>query len=216
MEKICGIENEMFIKKGDEFKEVFLSIKMHTFSIFGPTIYHTDGTAGAGQSNTPDNTISIIGRYLSNILQYISHFLDVISGEDEVVTLDTTGQGETGTRESRRDPESAVFYFDDDSFTRSGVSVAQLNQHTTLEYLGSEEDPFDCTICQEAVQSGIYRKINSCGHRFHVQCIDSWLDQHTTCPVCRQEIVPGSSSQRSLRNILYHLRSSIQLSPPAT
>ena len=187
---------------------------MHTFSIFGPTIYHSD-RATAGEPNASDNTAGAIGRYLSNILQYISHFLDVISGEDDVVTLNAAQEGETttGTRASRRDPESAVFYFDDDSFTRSGVSVAQLNQHTTLEYMNTEEEPFDCTVCQEAVATGIYRKINSCGHRFHVQCIDSWLDQHTTCPVCRQEIVPGTSSQRSLRNILYHLRSSIQLSP---
>ena len=193
---------------------------MFTFSIFGPTIYesNSDGRAGANRS------LAGSSHFMSNILQYVSHFLDVISGEedDEVVVRLDSGGGEQPpstttdrptTQRPQRDADSTVFYFDDDSLFRNGVSISQLNQHTTLENMTNEEQAFDCTICQETVRTGIYRKINSCGHCFHVHCIDSWLDQHSSCPVCRQEIVPGNSSHRTLRNILYQLRSSTRLVP---
>lgn len=43
-----------------------------------------------------------------------------------------------------------------------------------------------CTICLSEYQSeDMLRILPSCGHSFHVTCIDLWLQLNFTCPVCR-------------------------------
>ncbi|XWS75343.1 hypothetical protein CRYUN_Cryun01aG0078400 [Craigia yunnanensis] len=43
-----------------------------------------------------------------------------------------------------------------------------------------------CTVClSEYHGEDILRILPYCGHSFHVTCIDIWLHQHSTCPVCR-------------------------------
>jgi len=36
--------------------------------------------------------------------------------------------------------------------------------------------------------NSIVRKINGCGHLFHINCIDTWLEENITCPVCRTDL----------------------------
>ena len=45
-----------------------------------------------------------------------------------------------------------------------------------------------CSICQDKIEKGqIIRKIN-CGHQFHWECCDKWLETKNKCPTCRFEI----------------------------
>lgn len=49
----------------------------------------------------------------------------------------------------------------------------------------SSEDNL-CTICLgDYKEKEVLRVLPRCGHAFHVICIDVWLRQHPTCPVCR-------------------------------
>ncbi|KAK8464289.1 LOW QUALITY PROTEIN: hypothetical protein PHAVU_011G169222 [Phaseolus vulgaris] len=44
----------------------------------------------------------------------------------------------------------------------------------------------ECTICLEGVGEGEEVKMTAhCKHTFHANCIDNWLENHVTCPVCR-------------------------------
>jgi hypothetical protein len=44
----------------------------------------------------------------------------------------------------------------------------------------------DCAICMEDVgNKGVYNL--SCGHLFHNGCLDQWLLNNNTCPMCRHE-----------------------------
>ncbi|KAG6628666.1 hypothetical protein CIPAW_14G028900 [Carya illinoinensis] len=53
------------------------------------------------------------------------------------------------------------------------------------EFLSVAEDA-QCTVClAEFRGEDILRILPYCGHSFHVTCIDIWLQQHSTCPVCR-------------------------------
>ncbi|KAK6793380.1 hypothetical protein RDI58_006833 [Solanum bulbocastanum] len=56
----------------------------------------------------------------------------------------------------------------------------------------SGELPFaaECAICLvEYVEGDEIRVLPNCGHRFHLQCVDTWLLTNSSCPSCRQILV---------------------------
>lgn len=44
-----------------------------------------------------------------------------------------------------------------------------------------------CVICQSDIYLDIAR-ILKCHHFFHINCIDTWLIEHSNCPTCRSSI----------------------------
>ncbi|KAM5550711.1 RING-H2 finger protein ATL7-like [Rosa sericea] len=70
-----------------------------------------------------------------------------------------------------------------------GVEPVAVANFPTKKY----NDPFfsavedaQCTVClAEYHGNDVLRILPYCGHSFHVTCIDIWLHQHSTCPVCR-------------------------------
>uniref|UniRef100_K3YUN4 RING-type E3 ubiquitin transferase n=1 Tax=Setaria italica TaxID=4555 RepID=K3YUN4_SETIT len=52
-----------------------------------------------------------------------------------------------------------------------------------------------CTVCLEEYEAkDVVRVLPTCGHAFHAPCIDAWLRQHPTCPVCRASLRAKQSS----------------------
>ncbi|CAN6201417.1 unnamed protein product [Urochloa humidicola] len=57
---------------------------------------------------------------------------------------------------------------------------------------GEEGAAASCSVCLGAFQAGeIVRLLPVCLHLYHVECIDPWLDAHSTCPICRSGTDPG-------------------------
>ncbi|WVZ79930.1 hypothetical protein U9M48_027452 [Paspalum notatum var. saurae] len=49
-----------------------------------------------------------------------------------------------------------------------------------------------CSVCLGAFQAGeTVRLLPVCLHLYHVECIDPWLQAHSTCPICRSGTDPA-------------------------
>ncbi|GJM90734.1 hypothetical protein PR202_ga07042 [Eleusine coracana subsp. coracana] len=68
------------------------------------------------------------------------------------------------------------------------VSVAAAVVVEVYEHDGHGGGPaaLECAVCLGEVEKGqIARRLPACLHLFHHECVDRWLRDHTTCPVCR-------------------------------
>lgn len=64
--------------------------------------------------------------------------------------------------------------------------------HTDDEMAGKT-----CPVCLDPLDSR-YRRIGTCGHSFHDECLRDWLlEKSTTCPVCRQDARPQSGTREN-------------------
>ncbi|KAD4586339.1 hypothetical protein E3N88_23940 [Mikania micrantha] len=57
----------------------------------------------------------------------------------------------------------------------------------------------ECAVClNEFEDEETIRLIPKCDHVFHAECIDAWLENHVTCPVCRCDLVPKPGESTGL------------------
>ncbi|XP_031094929.1 E3 ubiquitin-protein ligase SDIR1-like [Ipomoea triloba] len=54
------------------------------------------------------------------------------------------------------------------------------------------DDELTCSVCLEQVNEGELIRSLPCLHQFHANCIDPWLRQQGTCPVCKFRAGIGS------------------------
>ncbi|NWR02703.1 RNF43 ligase, partial [Paradoxornis webbianus] len=55
-----------------------------------------------------------------------------------------------------------------------------------------------CAICLEEFSEGQELRIISCSHEFHRECVDPWLQQHHTCPLCMFNILARDSGDQAM------------------
>ena len=54
----------------------------------------------------------------------------------------------------------------------------------------AHEEILECAVCLTEFKEGDKgRLLPGCCHSFHVECVDMWLDSHSTCPLCRATVV---------------------------
>lgn len=79
----------------------------------------------------------------------------------------------------------------------AGVSEEELSSlpthkfHETANSSGGSCNNKDCSICLEQYQEGDQVRTLPCLHHFHSRCIDTWLNQKSSCPVCKTSIRGG-------------------------
>lgn len=76
----------------------------------------------------------------------------------------------------------------------SSSGAAEIKQESGGTETGIKvpEDELTCTICLDQVKRGELIRSLPCLHQFHANCIDPWLRQQGTCPVCKLRIGSGS------------------------
>ncbi|KZV26123.1 hypothetical protein F511_06049 [Dorcoceras hygrometricum] len=76
-----------------------------------------------------------------------------------------------------------------------GPVIVQASSSTSVEKkqdssnaqgsIKTSDDDLTCSVCLEQVDVGELIRSLPCLHQFHVNCIDPWLRQQGTCPVCK-------------------------------
>lgn len=57
--------------------------------------------------------------------------------------------------------------------------------------LKGQKEGLECAVCLTNYEpSEVLRLLPKCKHAFHVECLDTWLDAHSTCPLCRYRVEP--------------------------
>lgn len=83
---------------------------------------------------------------------------------------------------------------DDDDRIR-GLTKEQIDNLSTRNY---EHNSIDselgkiCSVCISDYVTGNKLRQLPCMHEFHIHCIDRWLSENCTCPICRQPVLGAS------------------------
>ena len=93
----------------------------------------------------------------------------------------------------------------DDEARPSRLTHQQITNKTSLDLAVNTMTPADsstCAVCHgDFNPQHIVRRINYCRHLFHQGCIDIWLGDHNTCPVCRHDLSARSGNRDPIDNI---------------
>ena len=46
----------------------------------------------------------------------------------------------------------------------------------------------NCIICMEPLRKGELVRVLECAHKYHSKCIDKWVQQSNTCPMCKNPV----------------------------
>lgn len=69
-----------------------------------------------------------------------------------------------------------------------GVGDTRLNDFTTLEINRNKRQEL-CSICLDNYDLDFESRQLPCQHYFHKKCIDRWLSNNTTCPICKLNLI---------------------------
>ncbi|KAL6873855.1 hypothetical protein ACP4OV_013937 [Aristida adscensionis] len=75
----------------------------------------------------------------------------------------------------------------------SGVERAVVESLPVFRFgaLRGQKAGLECAVCLGRFEPAeALRLLPKCRHGFHVECVDTWLDAHSTCPLCRSRVDP--------------------------
>jgi hypothetical protein len=53
---------------------------------------------------------------------------------------------------------------------------------------GLKLEPPTCPVCHDTINVGVKGMFMPCGHVYHPDCLNQWLEKQNSCPVCRFEL----------------------------
>ncbi|KPP69933.1 E3 ubiquitin-protein ligase RNF12-A-like [Scleropages formosus] len=82
---------------------------------------------------------------------------------------------------------------DDDEEQPRGLTKEQIDNLATRNF-GENDALKTCSVCITEYAEGHKLRKLPCSHEYHVHCIDRWLSENSTCPICRRAVL--SSRER--------------------
>ncbi|XP_077199655.1 E3 ubiquitin-protein ligase RNF149 isoform X3 [Paroedura picta] len=81
--------------------------------------------------------------------------------------------------------------------------IGQLQLHIVKhEDKGLDVDAENCAVCIENYKAKDAVRILPCKHIFHKTCIDPWLLDHRTCPMCKLDVIKALGCWREPQDLL--------------
>lgn len=159
--------------------------------LFSPTTIPTQqNNQDTPSQNNQDNT-----RARSNIRR---HQTTTPYGIVETVTTTSTSNVDIPSNSSNNDVINTIFsYLLGSNVFRNttptnGLTPTQIRENTRLYTYGTHLDlpNTNCSVCTcDYETDDQIRKLNTCRHYFHKTCIDTWLVDNNTCPLCRSNVI---------------------------
>lgn len=116
----------------------------------------------------------------------------VSTTEGRATSRDTNNLVENGTLPILRLAQFFLLNDEEDDEHPRGLTKEQIDNLSTRTYgQASLEGEMGraCSVCiNEYAQGNKLRRL-PCSHEFHIHCIDRWLSENNTCPICRQPIL---------------------------
>lgn len=86
-------------------------------------------------------------------------------------------------------------------FQSHGLDSAILRFLPTIQFRNSDTEKgqrsANCAVCLGEFEEGEWlRLLPNCAHIFHVSCVDTWFRTHTTCPLCRSDVLHDFNSEQ--------------------
>ncbi|CAK8537642.1 unnamed protein product [Lathyrus sativus] len=75
----------------------------------------------------------------------------------------------------------------------SGIGRTAVDMLPAFEFgsLRGQKQGLECAVCLTGFEDhDILRLLPKCKHAFHMECVDTWLNQHSSCPLCRYKVDP--------------------------
>ncbi|NXG77625.1 RNF6 ligase, partial [Baryphthengus martii] len=120
--------------------------------------------------------------------------------QDNRQSQDANNLVENGTLPILRLAHFFLLNEDDDDDRLRGLTKEQIDNLSTRNYgdIHTENElSKTCSVCiNEYVRGNKLRRL-PCMHEFHIHCIDRWLSENSTCPICRQPVLGSNAPDSS-------------------
>ncbi|XP_019725279.1 E3 ubiquitin-protein ligase RLIM [Hippocampus comes] len=83
---------------------------------------------------------------------------------------------------------------DEDEDQPQGLTKEQID-NLAMRNFGESDALKTCSVCiTEYAEGNKLRKL-PCSHEYHVHCIDRWLSENSTCPICRRVVLVSTNRE---------------------
>ncbi|NXG27172.1 RNF6 ligase, partial [Dromaius novaehollandiae] len=117
--------------------------------------------------------------------------------QDNRQSQDANNLVENGTLPILRLAHFFLLNEDDDDERLRGLTKEQIDNLSTRNYgdINTENEiSKTCSVCINEYVTGNKLRQLPCMHEFHIHCIDRWLSENSTCPICRQPVLGSNAT----------------------
>lgn len=83
---------------------------------------------------------------------------------------------------------------DDDEDQPQGLTKEQID-NLSMRNFGESDALKTCSVCITEYSEGNKLRKLPCSHEYHVHCIDRWLSENSTCPICRRAVLVSANRE---------------------